>query len=91
MRMRTTKRRWGPWEQAWSSSRSGAGSEVWEEACLEGAPRECRVRAASAAVHRGLSQLCGAAQEEEEEEDPSVLGGGGEVCLCGEMLPEGEK
>lgn len=60
---------------------------MWEGACLEAAPRECRVRDASAAVHRGLSQLCGAGLEEEEGGDPSVLGGGEEACLCGEMLP----
>lgn len=47
--------------------------------------------AASAAVHRGLPQLCGGGLEEEEGGDPLVLGGGGEACLYGEMLPGGEK
>lgn len=85
------KRMWGPWEQVESSSQSGPGLGVQEGAYLERAPRECRVKAASAAVHRGLPQLRGCGLEEEEGGDPSVLGGGGEACLCGEMLPGGEK
>lgn len=84
-------RRWGPWEQAGSSSQPGAGLGVQEGAYLEGGPQECRVRAASAAAHRGLCRLCGCGLEEEEGGDPSVLGGEGEACLCGEMLPRGEK
>lgn len=84
-------RRWGPWEQAGSSSQTGAGWGVWEEAYLEGAPRECRVMAVSGSVHRRPSRLGGGGLEEEEGGDPSVLGGGGEACLCGEMLPGGGK
>lgn len=79
--------RWGPWEQAGSSSQPLAGLGVLEAVYLEGAPRECRVRAAFAAVHRDPSRLCGDGLEEEEGGDPSTLGGGGEACLCDEMLP----
>ncbi len=84
-------KRWGPWEQVGSSSQTGACLGVREGAYLEEAPRECRVMAASAAVHRGLYRLCGGGLEEEEGGDPSMLVGEGEACLCGEMLPGGEK
>lgn len=84
-------RRWGLWEQAGSSSQTGAGLGVQGGVYLEGAPPECRVKAASAAVHRGLSRQGGGGPGEEEEGDPSVLVEGGEACLCGEMLPKGEK
>lgn len=87
MRTKTRRRRWGPWEQAGSSSQPEAGLGVQEGAYLEGAPRECWARAASAAVHQGLPRLCVGGREEEEGGDPSALGGGEEACLCGEMLP----
>lgn len=80
-------RRWEPWGQAGSSSQPGAGSGAGVGAYLEWVPRECRVAAASAAVHRELTRLCGGGLVEEEGGDPSVLGGEGEACLCAEMLP----
>lgn len=80
-------RRWGPWEQAASSSQPKDGLAVWEGACLEGDPLECRVRAFSEAAHQGLPRLGGVCLEEEEGGGPATLGGGGEACLCGEMLP----
>lgn len=86
-KIRRTTRKWGPWERVGSSSQPGACLGVQEEAYPEGAPRECRVKAAFAFVHRGLSLLGGDDPEEEEGGDPSVLVGGGEACLCGEMLP----
>lgn len=83
--------RWGPWEQAWSSSQSSAGLGELEAVYLEGAPPECRVMAAFASVHQGPSPRRGGGLEEEEGGDPSALGGVVEACLCGEMLPRGEK
>lgn len=83
---RKKKKRWAPWEQDGSSTQPGAGLGVQEAASLERAPQECRVRAASAAVRRGLPRLCGGGLEEEGG-DPAALGGGEEACLCGEMLP----
>lgn len=61
--------RWGPWEQAGSSSQPVAGLGVLEAVYLL-APRECRVTAAFVTVHRGLSRTCEGGLEEEEGGDP---------------------
>lgn len=83
------KRRSEPWEQVGSSSQPVADLGGQAGAYLVGAPQECLVTDASAAVHRRLPQMCGGGLGEEEGGDPSELGEGGEACLCDGMLPGG--